>query len=157
MNFTALSKQSMNIRVERTKYSGEYDYFMVRRGLFDEICRIPTHPPILTDCIDEHARQNGDNKYEIYAGSNGLSYSSEHFWPQPLQYDRKHSPYTTYNLCLSLFNLSIVPILTSSFQTSNSEPNYWIVNNCELHCWSWSVGKPHGGTSSKTWPIFRRL
>ncbi len=71
---------------------------MVRRHLDDEICHIPIDHSTIGDCTDENARSSG-NMYEIYAAYNAGSYSSEYFWPPPLQQDRMHLYYATYNAC----------------------------------------------------------
>ncbi len=89
ITFTAVSTKSVNIQVQKTRDSASYDHFVIRRDVFEEVCRIAIHNSALDDCTDQHALATG-NHYEIYAANHGGSSWPKSYFPAPLPEERTY-------------------------------------------------------------------
>ncbi len=89
ITFTAVSTKFVNIQVDKTGDSQNYNHFVVRRNVWDEICHIPIHNSVTDDCTDKDARPTG-NHYEIYAANSGGSSWPKSYSPAPLSDERTH-------------------------------------------------------------------
>ncbi len=65
ITFTALSRGSINIQIDKGPDLGLYQYFIIRRANWATACNIPIYAT-LNDCTDQHAAQ-GRNHYRIGA------------------------------------------------------------------------------------------
>ncbi len=102
MTFTALSRHSINIQVEKGRDPGLFEYFTVKRENWDLACKFAIHGA-LDDCTDGHARY-GTNEYRIGAEFYSGAAMPRTYFVATLQQDRK--PVKDIQLYISLTNIT---------------------------------------------------
>ncbi len=86
ITFTALSKTSINIQIDKGKNVGLFQRFTIRRTNWKDACYLPIYAT-LNDCTDRHARQ-GKNHYRIGARYATAGWTPSNYYTNTLHQDR---------------------------------------------------------------------